>query len=404
MTRIYSVLWIILSISLSIIGYHLVEEKSYAYSILPTTVGVRLIHSYSWSLTWSIGQNIVFSWSSLRTRQTINSVLVSASTWSSFRLTGDIWSMTGQWIWSYTIPMNILLSSGDGPKSLQSLFLKGSEPYDSTMLDILLDQTSPSLPTIIWPQNHVLLSGLILLSWTGSVDTGIGVSGYKIHISLDPWFLWKVVIASSWASLSILSSQLPQWTLFWYIEALDFLWNSIKTDPMFFHNGQPSLAPWWWSGYGWWDGYIMWYDTAGQNNIPHSIWATWAYDISWDDILWVERWDTITSDTIMSDNTSNNTITLRQILLNNYTNLSEKQQNIIFLPSQSETTLYHDSASLFPNVSLYTSLLWVYYHHLVPLWHTMNYISRLLVPLYYIKKWLQYLFYHLIRKKYQKKY
>ncbi len=233
--------------SLSIIWLLFFHDTSYTnYLDSLTPVSINIINSYSGTIERASGQNIVYSGNHLWTNQNNLTLTISATTWSNFTLNGDVNYLTWQWTGNYYIPKVITVATGDGIKTVQALFMRESEPYYSNALDIILDTTPPILSTILWPVNNSILSWIILFSRTDSSDLGIWLSHYNIHIALDPGFLGGITIPVSWNNLQVTSSLLPQWTLFWYSEAVDFLWNSITTSPTFFHNWQPNACTFNW--------------------------------------------------------------------------------------------------------------------------------------------------------------
>jgi len=381
--------------SVSVIWWLFFQDKSYTnYVDNLTPVKVQIINSYSGSVSRATGQNIIYSGAMHWTNQNNLSVIVSATTGSDFTLSGTINYLTGQWSGNYQLSKLITFNSGDYIKSLQALFMRWYEPYHSNILDIMLDTTPPPLPSIIWPISNSISTWIVSFTWSDSNDLGIWLSHYNIHISLDPWFLGKVVIPSSWSSIYIPSSTLPQWTLFWYIEATDLLWNSVNTTPTFFHNWQPSIINGWtnnaWWSYWWWWGY------SWEDNISHSDGSNHTTNgnniYNWEDTSWniIEYTTWYINDSkpwiILWNQEYNNS--LKDILVWNFELISPKKTWQLILPNSDN--IQHNSASSLPNAIMYNNLLWLYYHNLHPLWHTMNIISRFLLPFYYIVKWMQY--------------
>jgi len=379
--------------SLWVIWLLFFQDKSYTnYVNNLTPVRVQIINSYSGFIQRASGQNIIYFGNNVRTNQNNLTLTISATTWSNFIMSGDVNHLTGQWSGNYELPKVIILDTGDGIKSVQAFFMRVSEPYHSNILDIILDTTPPSLPTILWPINNSILTWIVPFTWTNSSDIGIWLSHYNIHISLDPWFFGETIIPISWNNIDILSSSLPQWTLFWYIEAVDFLWNFIITSPSFFHNGQHSIIDWWnnnswWWGYGWWRGYSWEYNNSSNQLTGINIY-TWK-NASWN-ITEYNTWYDIDQHTWnrIWNHQENNSI--KDILLWKFRRLTTSKRWNISIPTLQEWISEHNSAAIQPDAIMYNNLLWLYYYHLNPLWYTMNLISRLLIPIYYLVKWLQY--------------
>lgn len=353
------------------------QDHIYGNHTSQTHVWVMLINSYSWYISRNSWQNnIISSWWLLWTNSTNPSIVVSASTGSNFTISGDIVPTTWWWSGNYNIITDVILNNWDTTKSLQALFLKDNEPYYSNILYIILDTIAPSPSHIIWPNNNDILSWIINLSWTASIDQGIWLSHYNVHFSLDPWFLWEVIIPISWDSLQISSSYLPTWTLFRYVESVDILWNSSSSNPYFFHNWTYSVIQNnGWTLWAWW-----WY---AQDSIPYtgSYILSWIYTstYSWQTIV---DWDNVFQENLPKD------ISLKENLIGNFYSSKNKYKRIISLPSIDDSTV-HNSASLpIHKQNIYTTLLWVYYHNFKPIWYNINYISRLIIPLYYLRRWL----------------
>ena len=374
-------------ILLCLTTYIFFQDHIYWNYITQTHIWIKLINSYSWYISRNSWQNIISSWWLLWTNTTNPSIVVSASTGSQFTLSWDIITTTWEWYGNYSNVTNVILNSWDTTKWIQSLFMRESEPYYSNILNIILDKTPPLPSNTLWPNNNDILSGIIFLSWTDSIDQGIGLSHYNVHFSLDPWFLWDIIITTSWNNLQIPSSNLPEWTIFRYIQAVDILWNTYSNNPNFFHNWNYSTIDNNWSSWGWWWGY--WWSTWTITTWTTIIYPTISWNIlSWEVIL-VSTWSQTITWEIIKEDTSIQFSPKNSLLWKLYW-LNKQQRAFIQLPIEDSNT--HNSATdEKPLNYIYDNLINVYYNELKPLWYTMNYISRWIIPIYYVIKTIQYL-------------
>lgn len=388
-----SVLW-----SIIVLWWIIFNHNSYGDYIdsQPINIWIRIVNSYSGWINFSTWQNIVLSWVNQWINTPLISIDVSATTWSEFTLDWDINIVNFSWVGMYTLPVWTQLDIWDGPKVIHSYFLKDHiEPYQWNDLEIYLDETSPSLPTIIWPLQNTIVNWSVWLSWNNSTDIWIWFSHYIVHMSLDPGFLGETTVVSSSNSLNFGSGTLPIGTLFWYVEAVDYLWNSVATVPSFFHNQTSSDVSWaGGGGSSWWDGWGSGTWDQWWNNSSWAI-STWSNWWSWDTIIppidtnewtWnINNWSgDIYSGNIITD------------LVNNYNNLNTWDQWLIILPPQNNTGSIIDTTP--PDDKIYNNLIINYYHKLKPLWYTLNYVSWLLFPFYYLIRIIEYLIYRLRKR------
>lgn len=217
-------------------------------------ISVTLYNSYSGTIARSSSNNTVssgwltwFSWTGIV-------MDISATTWSSYTLSGSLIPLYGSWIGWYTHTHMIDLPSIDDILLFQAHFERDLEPYDSNILRLAIDRTSPSLPQLLWPIDNTSLdsNGTIDLQRLASVDTGVGLSGYWLHISLHPSFIADTVIRVSSNHIQFSANALPLWTLYRYVQAVDYLWNSTSSSPGYFHYGAATtVSPPDNSGWGW---------------------------------------------------------------------------------------------------------------------------------------------------------
>jgi hypothetical protein len=359
-------------------------------------ISVELYNSYSGSIARSSGNSFVPSGWYLWGSWTSVFIDISATTWSTYTLTWNV-AYNYTWIGSgfYTNTDMIIIQSGDGAKSLQSLFERWYERYNSNVILYMLDTIAPTVPILLWPTVNSIVSptSWLSLQWSWSSDSGIWLSWYRVYLSLHPSFVWALTIDTSDTSLSLWSGMLPLGTIYRYVEALDLIGNTSVSTPWYFHYGAPTIVNGWWWGW-WW--YAWWY-----------VWSTWYYYLSttgsysWGTLWW------------FTNLTGETTTILPQPLhpkihysapLNPYVtndivkNLIWSYNNVQKLyPISMELPRYYRSPNMIHTVSplVYDSLLAVYHgKDIFPIGYLTIYISRIL---------LLFLFISYYRKNYRKK-
>jgi hypothetical protein len=205
------------------------HDNIYAISNGTTNIKLSIYNSYSGHIRFLPGQNIVNIGWSLWTNDDSLSINISATTGSSFTINGDIITpIAGNWIGLYSIAESLELSTGDGIKNIQTSFMKGTEPY-THHTSITVDTISPTQANLISPDNNSTVSGNVIFTRSQSTDSGIWLSHYKIHYSVDPWFLSETTIVSSWNTLQIAENNIPLWILYRYVESVDLLGNNTNS-------------------------------------------------------------------------------------------------------------------------------------------------------------------------------
>jgi len=381
--------------SLWIIWWLFSHDKSYTnYVENLTHMRVQIMNSYSGSIARSTGQNIIESGGILRTNQDNLMIRVSASTWSSFTFQWDVITDTGTGINTYNIDFPITITSWDQHKDIQALFMRSDEPYMSNSLSIQKDSVWPSSFFLVWPvANTVINNGIIItLSRWSVYDNGIWLSYYKIHLSLDPWFIGETTFTTTGTTIDLADTSLPQGTIFWYVEAIDFLGNSTSTLPTFFHHWSYSKIPtdqsWRASGWGW---YSSWTDNSISWNNTNS-WTLWNSTWNHSSLMiidnnnppmWISNW--------LNTSSYTPSIPLSTILIKNYENLPLSVQWMIKLPHQYKTGDDKNITNIreVPDARLYENLITNHYLWYKPLWYTVNIISRIIVLFYYMIKGLE---------------
>lgn len=413
------------------------HESSYTDYLPSTThISLQIVNSYSWNLELNNTNDIVSSWNHIWTNQDTINIIISASTGSSYYIQWDGTTLSWEnFSWSYSHTSTYNLSTGDGIKNIQALFMKDTEPYSSNTLSIIKDKTNPSIVNLLWPtENQITQDTIIMLQWSPSIDTGIGLSWYKIHIALDPSFASELVFISSWNSLLFSSQDLPQGTLFRYIEAEDYLRNKSISSASFFHHTTSSnidtsyhssvvwYAGWW--GYllssttsSWtifhlwsWSNHHSWHTIAVKswNQYQHLHWRDilinhlqWQKNVVWSQPSQSNKISVVyISSTIPIWWTTTNRL-IKDTLLWNYYNLTPKEQLLALPPQNDDTEVMktHASAHDSPDKLIYASLLTTYHTHLYPVWYSINYISWYIIIIFLIKSFYENSHYPLIIKK-----
>lgn len=431
-------------IILSLVWLVFLQYQTYA-----TEIRLGIYNSYQWSITIQPWENIVQLWWNIRTKENTLWIIIWANTWSSYTITGISPITTNIWSGMYQHNHNITLQSIDWPQTIYGLFLKDTEPY-STNMNIMIDRSAPSSAFLLQPISNTIISGDITLSRSPSIDNGIGLSHYKIHLSLDAWFLWETILISSGNSLSINKNDLPLWTLFWYVEALDYLWNKSISSPSFFHNQAFSTVddnP----SDGGWSGIPIIIDnnssssgdetTSNPNQTWNHIqsWHIWLQSgniitdsFTWDneiiiqpndiqkieDSISISSWNNIDNN-IINENKEDNSIidlpkkdnnwssshnnvynyiivsnsidntapSLKEYLIYAYQNLSLSQKWNLILPEQYTTTVSNEV----PNKTIYNNLIKKQYLRQEPwIYKAITYIIQQKNPVYYIAQLVEY--------------
>jgi hypothetical protein len=92
----------------------------------------------------------------------------------------------GDWE-AYVVTRTWTLAGADGSKTVQAQFKDGAGNTSLTSTDsIILDTTSPSVPGTPTDSGAYSSSTTIEFDWTGSTDSGSGVSGYNCRVGTSP--------------------------------------------------------------------------------------------------------------------------------------------------------------------------------------------------------------------------
>ena len=230
-----------------------------SWAFCDTQVSVTLYNSYSGDINYYNGNAWQFiTWWNVYISNIYNEIKVSATDTSIYTISGDLstWSIWGG-SWNYSNIQWISVSNWDGEKYIQSNFLKIAEFYNSNVIKFILDQTPPSKPIISWPNMWSLQNNIVNFSWSSSVDTWVWFSWYYLYFSLNPNWPYTKVWVWSQNNYSIDWNLLPSGTIYWYISAIDHLWNASNPVYWLFHNKAPTIL----------NGNIFNNNTAEKNNI-----------------------------------------------------------------------------------------------------------------------------------------
>lgn len=399
--------------------YHCLDP-TFAYSLVQKVISVTIYNSYSGSLVRSSGNALIYSGSQARTSGHALSVDVSATTGSSYTISGSATSVSGSGLGAYTQSHTLAMDANDVFSSFQAHFLRDLEPYDSNILTVIIDRTPPSLPVRVWPINNSTLfaSGIVTLEWSSSVDTGVWLQGYWLYMSLHPSLSGATRIRVPSQSIQFTPNSLPLWTLYWYVEAVDYLGNSTHNTiaPSYFHYGTSTIVPigsgyaggwaWWW----WlivddcpgWDLSSSYYDMSCISSDTLTTWSTtitlpstgtttWTliYDIEtegWETSLGL--WTSNTQEPVLSSNWSASVFVpgdlLKKTLVEGY-NIAQRNKYISMrLPSWENNTIMHVHQSPYVYDQLINShaSTWA---HVLPIGYILVYASWLLLLLLWLK-------------------
>ncbi len=446
MNIFYSFKSLFVMIILSLVWLVFSQIQTYA-----TNIRLGIYNSYQWSITIQPWEHTVQFWWNTRTNENTLWIIIWASTGSAYTITGISPTISTIWSGIYQHNHNITLQSTDWAQTIYGSFIRNTEPY-STNLNIMIDRSAPSSAFLLQPISNTIISGDITLSRSPSIDNGIGLSHYKIHLSLDAWFLGETILITSGTSLVINTNNLPIWTLFWYVESIDYLWNSSNSSASFFHHQTYSTIdenP----SDGGWGGIVT--TTGNNNNIITNTWnqntntwnQTWTIiqsgsilsswtiidsNTTWNNIIIIQpevenqnntptivsSWDIIdnnisnesikdneitnisnkkdnwwSSDSeiynyiIVSNSIDNNSLSIKEYLINQYQSLSLSQKWNLIIPDQNIITINNWT----PNQTTYTNLIKKQYLRQEPwIYKAITYVVQQKNPVYYVVQVIEY--------------
>lgn len=207
-----------------------------------TTLRIWLFNSYSGSIafnTWTTSPRIILS-GQLRVGTSTVLIDLSATDTSNFILNGWDNSLTGQGSGAYMQTVNATVSQ-EQFYDLQAEFDKNREFYFSNIVRIWVDLSPPTAPiSTNIPDGSTMSGTSITFVRNVSTDSGVGLLGYKLYLSLNPLFSGTIPLFTSDTSLTILSNDMPEWTIFYKIVSVDYLWHEATSSLHYFNNQQPT--------------------------------------------------------------------------------------------------------------------------------------------------------------------
>ena len=208
-----------------------------------TSVSVRITNDFVWYIKrWQSLWSQFFTWGKRWTSTPNIYVRAWANRTSSYQLSWWItWSWAWGWVDTYDKSQFTILSWDDGTKYIYVDYTTIRGKYHTWVVSVGLDRIWPSRPNVSF-MSWVIMNSPFIISWDdGDIDTWVGREKYIIHISLDPNFLWEIKKDLYTENYYIDTNDLPLGTIRWYIETVDYLWNSTPSAVQYFHNTLPSI-------------------------------------------------------------------------------------------------------------------------------------------------------------------
>lgn len=215
---------------------------------------LNIVNSFSWTITitWS---NIFTKDNIIYTPTTTPLAQVFSDAASTYIITGDLNSSTS---WSqsnpYTLQTNLSLSKTNAINTIFPVFWKELELLTHKTLQIFVDTSAPTIPTITSPNNNANRNGPAVISRTPSTDIWAWLKEYIILISTDQLFSTTVYYQTTTNNEQYINtSTFPSWNLYLKILAKDEVAN-ISESQMITVCNKCAIPPSWWGG-GWWGFY-----------------------------------------------------------------------------------------------------------------------------------------------------
>ena len=214
------------------------------YGIVSSTtwisIGLQIIYPYSGQIAPTTWQLLLSSWWILWTNNPNVTISISAEQASVYNLYRNEHSLvlTGEsFTHHYNHEHSVIIPDELQTYTYQSHFISSTSwIVYSNIINLQLDTTPPSAPIITTPINNTIITiAGLSLSRTSSSDQGIGLEKYRVYFSLVPIFSGSTSIELNEPHLTLDTNMLPQWTVFWYVEAIDYLGNTSSSNIHFFH-------------------------------------------------------------------------------------------------------------------------------------------------------------------------
>lgn len=158
---------------------------------------------------------------------------------ANYTLTGDfLWDRS--WILSsWGTHLNLSLLTGEGRKAFHFTSYTGAQSLSATEL-IYLDTTAPTIPTLSAPISWSTVQWDTTLTWTGGVDSGVGIESYVYTIySISGSGTGTVLTLATTGSVTsntatISFTTLSTWDYQWTVKARDKLWYTTLSTTWYF--------------------------------------------------------------------------------------------------------------------------------------------------------------------------
>ncbi|MDD3262836.1 MAG: hypothetical protein PHR61_03235 [Candidatus Absconditabacteria bacterium] len=151
-------------------------------------VYLKIINSFSGTINIT-GSNIFTKNNIVYTTTTTPIIEITSDEASTYIITGDLTSpISGSQSNPYTLQTNLSLIKTNAINTIFPVFWKELELLRHKTLQVFVDTSAPTIPTIISPSNNANRNGSTIISRTPSTDLGAGLKEYIILISTDQLF------------------------------------------------------------------------------------------------------------------------------------------------------------------------------------------------------------------------
>ncbi len=218
-----------------------------------TTMKFQIINSYGGSLqivnqtwVWLYDTMLGHRWTNQRQLH----LDIVANQDSTYTLSWSVdwiyilWSGSGQYSNEYVVDLNTWYVE----HRFELDFMSNWEPLSPPDIVVMVDYEAPPRP-ILWLVNNSIISWDVIFQWSWVSDSGIGLSQYIVFFGMTPSLSSMVAVVSTGTSLLIPSSQIPWWTIYWTVIAVDQLGNQSDYVLWYVHHQIPTVispSMWWW--------------------------------------------------------------------------------------------------------------------------------------------------------------
>lgn len=237
------IIWVIWILLLSINQTKAVDVDVY----------LKIINSFSWTIN--------ITWSNIFTK---NNIVYTTTTTPIIEITSDeastyiiTWDLTSPISWSqsnpYTLQTNLSLIKTNAINTIFPVFWKELELLRHKTLQVFVDTSAPTIPTIISPSNNANRNWSTIISRTPSTDLWAGLKEYIILISTDQLFSTTLYYQTTTNDEQYINtSTFPSGNLYIKILAKDEIANISESQMITVCNKcatPPSWWGWWWWGF-----------------------------------------------------------------------------------------------------------------------------------------------------------